>query len=138
MANYRDVGIADAPFIAGEDLTQKTWFVVRPGSIVSEVRLGTGGCNPAPLGIVTNSPSTGQEASVRIMGFSKAVCRAAAASLNYGSWLVCASDGVLEPMATAGGSAVMARYFDTAVITGSVIAQVQLLGFSSCAFGAAS
>lgn len=140
MANYRSLGIADAPFIAGEDLTQKTWFVVSPGSVVGEVKLGNGVSGPAPLGVLTNSPSTGQEAEVTVLGFVKAVCRATtSASLNYGKWLYCASDGIFEPVATQGGSAVTARYMDSGNVTsGSVISQVLLTGFTACAMATAS
>lgn len=135
MANYFDIGIADAPFVAGEDLTQKQWHFVTVGSVYGEVKAANGASNPAPLGILQNSPSVGMEATVRIYGFSKLVCDGA--SLNPGKWLFCASDGQGEGVATQGGSAISARYLDQAA-TGSLIARVHLFGFTACAFGAAS
>src|SRR3990167_2113171 len=133
MANYR-TGI-DVPFIAGVDLTAKQYYWVAPGSIAGEVIVAVGPSgNPWPIGLLQNTPSSGQEATVRVSGFSKAVVEANACSHRWGAWLVCASDGQTEPAATAaegvtahGGSPIAARYMDSGTVSsGSAIAQVQI------------
>ena len=135
MANYRDIGVSDAPFKAGVDLTQKAYYFVAPGSVAGEVIVAVGPSgNPWPVGILQNSPSSGQEAQVRVLGFSKAVVEANACSLRWGAWLNCASDGQAEPHATAaegvtahGGSPTVARYMDSGTVSsGSAIAQVMI------------
>mgnify|MGYP001574360050 CR=1 FL=1 len=133
MANYRDLSISDAPFKAGVDLTGKQYYWVAPGSIAGEVIVAVGPSgNPWPIGILQNAPSSGQEAQVRVLGFSKAVVEANACSLRWGAWLNCASDGQTEPHATEGtlahnGSPTVARYMDTGTISsGCAIAQVYI------------
>lgn len=139
MANYRDIGIADAPFVAGVDFsTCGLWQAVAPGSVAGEVILAVGPSgNPWPMGVLQNSPCSGQEATVRVLGFTKMKCRANACGLTWGRWLICASDGVGEPLLTEalsaayahGGSPVFARYMDSGTVAaagGSVIAQVML------------
>src|SRR3990167_8376696 len=81
MANYRDLGIADATFKADVDISGSQWYVVMPASVAGGVQRATGASNPGPLGILQNSPSLGQEATVRMMGFSKAIVAANAS--NY-------------------------------------------------------
>lgn len=135
MANYRDINIADAPFVAGVDLTNKQYYWVAPGSVAGEVIVAVGPSgNPWPIGILQNNPCSGQEAQVRTLGFSKAVVEANTCSLRWGAFLVCASDGQTEPPATAaegvtahGGSPIVARYMDSGTISsGSAIAQVAI------------
>lgn len=148
MANYRDLGIADAPFKAGADLTNKQYYAVAPGSVAGEVIVAVGPSgNPWPWGIVQNNPCSGQLAAVRVTGFSKAVVEANACSLRYGAWLFCASDGQLEPLATAAESGqislspVFARYADSGTISsGSAYAQVFIFPFpmTGCGLFAAS
>ena len=138
MANYRDIGISDAPFKAGVDLTGKQYYFVGPGSIAGEVIVSVGPSgNPWPIGIVQNAPSSGQEAQVRVLGFSKLVCEANACALAWGRWVVCASDGQGEPTATeaiaiSATSAVMARYMDSGTLSsGCQISQVYIAPFPS-------
>ena len=133
MANYRDINISDAPFLAGVDLTAKQYYFVAPGSVAGEVIVAVGPSgNPWPLGILQNTPSSGQEAQVRTLGFSKCVVEANTCAAAWGRWLAVASDGQAEPFATEGllahnGSNVGARFMDSGTITtGSAIAQVQI------------
>lgn len=137
MANYRDLGIADAAFTADIDLTGKQYYFVMPASTAGNVTTATGTSNPGPIGILQNSPSLGQEAAVRVFGFSKLVCEIATCNLNWARWLVCASDGQGEPLATNGGSNVSARYMDATVTSGSVKAQVLISAWTT-ACGAAA
>ena len=149
MANYRDIGISDAPFKAGVDLTGKQYYFVAPGSIAGEVIVAVGPSgNPWPIGILQNAPSSGQEAQVRVLGFSKLVCEVTTCLPAWGRWLACASDGQGEVHVTApegvtahGGSHIAARFMDSGTIsTGSAIAQVYLYSKVEgvCGFMAAS
>ena len=151
MGSYRDIGIADAPFVAGVDLTQKPGFAVAPGSVNGEVIVAVGPSgNPWPWGIVTNTPSSGQEARVRVYGYAKAVCRSNACSLRYGAFLICGSDGALEPALTEGNgtnalplstSQMFARYMDDGTFaTGSAYAEVFIMPIplSTCGILSAS
>jgi len=136
MANYRDMGIADVSFIAGVDFSTSQYQFVTPGSVAGEVTLGTGASGPAPIGIIQNNPSAGQEARVRILGFSKLVCEInSTCTLLWGRWLTCGSGGHGEPL-TAVACPAMARYMEagagSAVTSGSILAQVLLLGFTGC------
>ena len=139
MANYRDVGISDAPFKAGVDLTQKQYYWVAPGSVAGEVIVAVGPSgNPWPLGILQNSPSSGQEAQVRVFGFSKSATRATnLCSVAWGRFLLCGSDGFSESRETEAvsgasahtGSAVVARYMDSGTLSVNTCALAQVLIF---------
>lgn len=107
--NYSD-GIAAIPFIADEDLEKFQWRLVIQASTSGYVASATGGCNPTPVGVLENSPSKGQEATVKVLGMTKARARANACGLTFGSFLMAASDANLEPMATT-GSPTIARWF---------------------------
>ena len=89
---YHSDGIAEIPFIADEDLETFQWRLVKAASTSGNVASSTGGCNPAPLGILTNSPSSGQEAAVKV------------------TFLIAASNATLEPP-TVLGCPVMTRWF---------------------------
>ena len=145
MANYRDIGIADATFIAGVDFSTSQYQFVRCGSVAGEVVLanGNGASGNGPIGVIQNNPCPGQEARVRILGFTKLVCEmTSTCNLLWGRWIVSGSDGQGEPLATEGGSPAFARYMDTTaslVTSGSVVAQVLLTGFAAaCATGSAT
>src|SRR3990167_4835248 len=133
MANYRDLGIADATFKADVDISGSQWYVVMPASVAGGVQRATGASNPGPLGILQNSPSLGQEATVRMMGFSKAIVAANACTARWGAYLVVASTGKLEPLSTEstnnGGCAIFARFVDTVSIAANAsnYAQVFIL-----------
>lgn len=152
MAAHRNVGISDAPFVAGVDFSASGQYqAVSPGSVSGEVILAVGPSgNPWPLGVLQNSPCSSQEATVRCFGFTKMKVRANASSLRWGAWLFCASDGVAEPFATeANGtvalplssSMIFARYMDSGTVSsGSAIGQVLLfpLPISTCGILGAS
>lgn len=136
MANYRDLGIADAAFTAVGDLTSKQYYFVMPGSVAGEVKLANGTSGMAPIGILQNAPSAGQEAQVRVLGFSKLVVQVSTgASLLYGNFVVCASTGQGEGGASTNFAA---RLLDSALTTGSAVKQVLLLGGYSASLGSAS
>lgn len=151
MANYRSLGISDAPFKIGGSGSINAYRAVAPGSVAGEVIVAVGPSgNPWPLGLTQEAGSPGQETPVRVMGFSKALCRANACSLRWGAWLICASDGFLEPQLTGGegtaalpltSSPIFARYMDSgAFSTGaaSILAQVYIFPFPLAACGVMS
>lgn len=128
MAKYHDMGIADISFIAAADLTAKQYHFVMPGSVFDEVVLATGASNGAPLGVLQNSPSAGQEARVRILGFTKLVVENGTCTLGFGRNGFCASDGQGE-MVTVATSPVNFRYLGPNVtVAGSYFGEALLLG----------
>lgn len=140
MATYRSLtNDHDATFIAGRDFSSCQYQFVSAGSVAGEVVLGTGTCNPVPLGVIQNSPCTGQEARVRVFGFTKLVCDVdgSGCNLNWRNFIMCASNGHGQAASTV-GSPVNAIYMDSSVTSGSVIAQVYLLPMTTCFAGATS
>jgi hypothetical protein len=129
MANYFNIGISDAPFKADEDLTAWQHKLVKASSTVGNVErfqhATVGSTCPLPIGILTNDPSAGQEASVAVIGFTKAKARVSVCVLRYGAWLMSASDGFLEPASAVDGTAEsIARWFGPE----STTADASLLG----------
>ena len=137
MANYRDLGISDAAFTADVDLTQKKYYFVKCASTTGNVEVATGTCNPVPLGILQNSPSLGQEAQVRVLGFSKLVCEVDVSGCNlaWRNFVYCASDGQGQG-ASVTGSPFNALFVDTGFTSGSAIKQVYLLPITASNFAA--
>lgn len=127
MATQRDLGITDATFVAGADLTSKQYYFVAAGTTAGEVIVATGTCNPMPLGVLQNSPSSGQEARVRVLGYTKLVVdnQASGCDLAWRNFVKTASDGQGEG-ACITGSPVNALYMDTSLTSGSAIKQVYL------------
>lgn len=112
MANYFNIGITPAPFIADEDLTSHQWKLVKAASTVGYVASSTSACNPMPIGVLVNDPSAGQLAEVVLFGPTKAKARANASTLDHGAWLKAASDGLFEPTAEVVGATIPAgRWF---------------------------
>lgn len=116
MSNYFNVGITDAPFKADADLTAQQYKLVKLASTVGNVQayddLAQDAASPLPVGILTNDPSAGQEAAVRLIGFTKAKARVSVCDLTYGAWLMGASDGFLEAACAIDGTAeLLGRWF---------------------------
>lgn len=138
MANYRDIGVSDIAFTADVDLTQKQYYFVSCASTAGNVGVATGTCNPIPLGILQNSPSLGQEARVRMLGFSKLVCEVDVSGCNlaWRNFVYCASDGQGQG-ASVTGSPVNAWFMDSGFSSGSAIKQVYLFP-TTASFASAS
>lgn len=131
-SSYFSLGIAPAPFIADEDLENTQWRAVVAASGNGRVASATGACNPFPIGILTNSPSANQEATVVILGPTKARCRPNASDLQFGRLLTVASDACLEPLVT-GTCPIFARYLgpNQSTAGASVLANVLVLPIQS-------
>ena len=139
MAGARYLGIADAAFTAATDLTAKQYFFVQPGSVVGEVKLATGGSDTAPIGVLQNSPSAGQEARVRVMGFSKVYAVAVTGSpIAYGNFIgVNLSGEAVRAITVGGASAVMGRWLDATVAsTASRFGEAFIFGLPTYALSA--
>lgn len=138
MATAKTLGVADIPFIADTDLTQQQYRWVTAASTAGYVKLATGASNPAPIGILQNSPSAGQEARVRVVGFSKTYAvNGSGSALGYGRFVTVNSSGESTATATESGSPIVARWLDTvAPVSSSRVGQVYVFGFVTCALSA--
>jgi len=108
-SSYFSFGIAPAPFKADEDLENFQWHLVIAASTSGAVASATGACNKFPIGVLINSPSSGQEAAVVMLGPTKCKVRANACDLSFGRFLTPGSNAVLEPL-PLGTCPVFARY----------------------------
>jgi len=112
----------DVNMIADVDLNSYQYHFVMPastsaGGSARRVKLSTGTCNPAPIGILQNDPRAGDVAQVRIEGVSRLMCNLTASGLYTGRTITCASDGHGEPAGYTKGSAsgtVFAQALDAA------------------------
>ena len=142
MANYHFIGIQpDGNFLADIDFATcpATQFrFVTVASTAGKVKLGSGTCNPAPVGVLQNSPSAGEGAQIIVVGYTKLVGRNATCNIRYGTFVVAASDGVAEAMAVPPGSVIAARWYGPAITTGSAIGDAYIFGagFAVCAVSA--
>jgi len=99
MANYFSAGIGAVPFKADEDLSSWQYRLVMASSTVGNVQkhdiLLTAASPRVPLGILQNDPSAGQEASVKMIGFTKVLGQVSGCYLNFGSLLSCSNNGAM-------------------------------------------
>ena len=117
----------DVSFIADQDLTSKQYTWVGPASTFDRVASSNGASNGAPYGVLQNSPSLGQEARVRMLGFSKVLCNSACTP-TWARYVTVASDGRTEALATTGSWA-MGRCTGTASGTGgSYFSEIFIFG----------
>ena len=120
MATY-NFGI-DKSFTAAINLSGSQYQFVKAGSVAGEVTLnGTDG--GSCLGVLQNDPLAGDEAVVRVFGFSKvkANTESGASPLNYASFIKSGSDGRARGYVTptAGSAFVQGVFMDAAYTTGS-------------------
>jgi hypothetical protein len=135
MAHFLELGISDAPFLADVDLTTCQYRFVMPASTAYYVTGATGASNPAPLGVLQNSPSQGQEARVRVLGFSKVVAVApSGCGLAYGRYFSTSTVGQAVPTASETGMPIYGRWLDSNLaVSSSMIGMVLLSGaFGTC------
>ena len=132
MAHYHDSGIADVSFTADVDLTAKQYLFVTLASTMGNVKVATGASNPTVFGVLQNSPSAGQEARVRVLGFTKLVGENGTCNLTVGTFMTSGSDGQGESVALSGCPAVARWMGPTNSTAGSIIGEALLFGFSAC------
>ncbi len=144
MAAYYDLGIADVPFIADADLSSSTnqyCFVTLSGCADDKVYLANSASAPYPIGILQNSPCSGEEAQVRVLGVSKLRVDTAAIAdwagtspLYVRNWVQSGCLGVGVKAACVGtAEAVQARVISGSLSSGSGFVTVLLypMGFTS-------
>lgn len=123
----------DWPFLAGADLSASTdrFCAVALSTSDNKVIAPTGACGSAAgfIGIQQNSPSSGQECTVRMLGMSNALVDASNSAIAYGEFLsvVAASPKKLEPHAPTVTGSPVAIALGT-VSSGSARIPVWLLG----------
>lgn len=107
------------PFTAAVSLASHKGKFVRAGSVQGEVNLANGASNSSVLGVLINAPTAGQQALVAPPGYVTAIGRGAACNLTYGKFVICASDGLAEPVATAAGSPVCGKWLGASLTAGA-------------------
>ena len=132
MAKWHDAGTVDIGFTADVDLTTKQYLFVTPASTQGNVKVATGASNPTVLGVLQNSPSAGQEARVRVLGFSKVIGENGTCNLTVGRFGTSGSDGQFESLQLSGCPAVARWMGPTYATAGSIFGEVLLFGFSAC------
>ena len=133
MATY-DWGV-DRSFKAAIDLSASQYSFVKAGSVAGEVTLAvtTGG---SVIGVLQNKPKAAEEATVRVLGFTKvrAQSSAAASPLTYGGFVKSGSDGAAwgcgaQALAASTFTAGIA-YEAYATATGCVLAEIFIVPHS--------
>ena len=138
MATWQDIGLLDLTFKADVDLTLNQYYFVSPASTTGNVKVATGASNPAPFGVLQNSPSLGQEARVRPLGPTKLFCVTGSGSaIGYGRYIMVNASGQGIPLATDGGSAVVGRNLGAAIaVSSSQVIDAFVWPWATCALSA--
>ena len=142
MAKYFNAGLAPVSFLADEDLTAYQWHLMMASSTPGYCQLldiGPLGNTAAvsgrmPIGVLTNSPSLGQEATVKVIGFTKAKAMVGGCYLFNGALLTASNLGQFRSASDDADDPILGRWFGPDVTTGSAIGNV-LLNMSFVASG---
>jgi hypothetical protein len=133
MANYFNAGISEVSFLADEDLSEWQWKLVMAASTSGYVQkydiLPTAGSPRFPLGVVTNSPSLGQEATVKVIGFTKAYATVATCYLSHGALLSCSNSGNFVPASQDASDHIAGMWFGPDATSGNAYGNVLLNPF---------
>ena len=134
MAVYHTIPGADVSFVAAVNLSSCQYFFVQAGSVAGEVTGATGASNPAPLGVLQNSPSAGQEARVRLVGPTKVkAVTGSSCGIAYGRFILSTAAGEANSPATENGSPICGRWIGKSVpVSASRYGEAFLFGFSAC------
>lgn len=135
MAKYFDAGISEVSFVADEDLSSYQWYLMMAAStsgycqlhdIAPPGYLELSGCGRMPIGVLTNSPSLGQEATVKVIGFSKAKAAIGGCDLGHGALLCADGTGQFVAASQDKSDEVLGIWFGPNVTSGSAIGNVLL------------
>src|SRR3990167_5489089 len=136
MAAQHNINITPTTFIAAIDFAAcptTQYRMVKAGSVAGEVTLGSGASANGPLGVLQDSPSAGQGAALILLGPTKMAGRVSTCNLNWGQYVVCASDGFAESSTNAGGWGVTGIWLGPTITSGSVIGEALFYGgLSTC------
>lgn len=137
MGSYFNLGIADAPFLAGEDLSASTKqyrFVSLNSASNQEVFQATGASLPTPIGVLQNSPCQNEEAQVRLLGATKLYVSASAdvnqtggSPIYAGNYLISGACGAGIKVTPGTGSPALARALENGPTSGYAYINVLLL-----------
>ena len=136
MAAYFNLGIADAGFIAGEDLSASTKqyrFVALTTASNQYVIQATGASLPIPVGVLQNSPCQFEEAQVRLLGATKLLVSASQDANQTGGSPIYAGDFLTVGACGAGirssgaGSPAIARALENGPTSGYAYINALLL-----------
>ena len=148
MAKYFNAGLAPVSFIADEDLTAYQWHLMMAASTSGYCQLldqlppgdWEAASGRMPIGVLTNSPSLGQEATVKVIGFTKAKALANGApggtgcQLFNGALLTASNLGQFKSASDDADDPIFGIWFGPNVVSGSAIGNV-LLNMSFIASG---
>ena len=130
MANYFNAGISEVSFLADEDLSAWLWKLVMAASSVGSVQkhdiLQTAASPRFPIGVLVNSPSVGQEASVKCLGFVKGYAIAGACYLAHGALLGFYDEGLFRAASQDKSDMVAGIWFGPDATSGSIYGNILL------------
>lgn len=134
MPLQRNIGISFTSFKADADYSAACaqYKFVSPASTYGNVIVATGASNPAPIGVLVNSPSQNHAAEVSVLGTVWVGACVNACILRPGRFITVGSHGYAEPVATAGGSPVCGRWVGPSVSSGSAIGEAIFFGMTAC------
>ena len=130
MANYFNTGISEVGFLADEDLSSHQWLLVMAASTAGYVQkfdiLPTAASPRSPIGLLVNSPSAGQEASVKCLGFAKGLGLATACALFNGALLSVRNGGHFVSASQNTSDPIYGIWFGPDTTSGSIYGNVLL------------
>ncbi|MHA2062950.1 MAG: hypothetical protein ACXABY_01070 [Candidatus Thorarchaeota archaeon] len=130
MANYFNAGISEVSFLADEDLSAYQWHLVMAASTNGYVQLfdilPTAASPRMPIGVLVNSPSLGQEASVKALGFAKARATVGGCPLQFGAMLSVSNAGHFVSASDDTDDPIFGTWFGPDISSGSGYGNVQL------------
>lgn len=128
MANYFNTGISEVSFTADEDLSDHQWKMVMAASTTGNVQkhdiLHTAASPRSPMGVLVNSPSLGQEASVKCLGFVKGYGIAGACALFNGALLTYYNTGLFRSASEDADAPIVGIWFGPDATSGSIYGNV--------------
>lgn len=131
MARYSGFAF-DYPMSACGDLSGSgagggQYLFVMQSSTAKRVMKATGGSNPAPIGVLQNSPRSGEEATVRVLG-STQVYADGDTAIGYGDYVSSGSGGMAVVNA---GSSVAGIAMEALTSGTGVLIEVLLVPYGS-------
>ena len=139
MANYFNTGISEVPMLADEDLTQYQYRMVMAASTNGYVQLfdilPTAASPRHPVGVLVNSPSLGQEASIKVIGFTKAFAQVSTGcDLKNGTLLSASDDGLFLAASQDESDPIFGIWFGPDCTSGSIYGNVLLNMFPASGY----
>jgi hypothetical protein len=116
MATY-NWGV-DKTYRAESDMVNDTYKFVVSATTAGYIKLAAAeGINA--IGVIQNNPRAGEECTVRVVGFTKIVGNGNNVAITAGSFISCASDGMVYPACSATGSGYVLGRAEETLSTGS-------------------